>query len=48
VATAVAHDWHEATITITPSWVGVTLSTPAANGLTEKDFLRATALEFGA
>ncbi len=43
-------DYHEgeATMTLTPGTVVVNLSTAAVDGVTERDFLVAEALEFGA
>ncbi len=46
LAAVVEHHEHEATITVTPGCVAVSLSTPAAGGLTAKDFEVASALEF--
>ncbi len=48
LAAVVEQHGHEATIVVTPAQVRLTLSTPAANGLTQKDFEVAAALEFGA
>ncbi len=48
LAAVVEQHGHEATIVVTPAQVRLTLTTPAANGLTQTDFEVAAALECGA